>query len=245
MGRMPDSRTKKLTVDRPAQVPGAQSITRTLTVLELFTPQRTEMTVAEVAKAAKLPKATAHRLLAVLREHGYMRQETNGGAYSLGPRITALAAAYAASQSIARAALPHMHALRDRLNESVGLYVRFNEHSRVLIERVESSHPMQVVMPRGVPMPLGIGAGGKVLASDDVAARRIGVIVTKEERVPNACGIAAAIFDHRGHVVAALDIAGPLDRFPASNIARYKRDVLAAAAAISRDLGDPHQRATR
>jgi DNA-binding IclR family transcriptional regulator len=226
--------------DRAKHVAGAQSIERALTVLELFTPQRTEMTVAEVAKAAKLATSTAHRLLSALRERGYMRQQPSG-AYSLGPRVTALAAAYAASQSVSRAALPHMYALRTRVNETVGLYVRSSD-SRVLIERVESSHPMQVVMPRGVPMPLGVGAGGRVLASDDAAARSIGAIVTKEERVPNACGIAAAIFDHRGHVVAALDVSGPLDRFPAPAIARYKRDVIKTAAAISRDLGDPHER---
>jgi DNA-binding IclR family transcriptional regulator len=134
-----------------------------------------------------------------------------------------------------------MYALCARVNETVGLYVRSNEHSRVLIERVESSHPMQVVMPRGVAMPLGVGAGGRVLASDDASARAAGAIVTKEERVPNACGIAAAIFDHRGRVVAALDVSGPLDRFSASAIARYKRDVGKTAAAISRDLGDPHE----
>jgi len=225
---------------RAKHVAGAQSITRTLTILELFTPQRTAMTVAEVAQASKLPRPTAHRLLAALRERGYMRQEASGGPYSLGPRITALAAAYSASQSVSRAAIPHMQALRDRLNETVGLYVLFNEHARVLIERLESSHPMQVVMPRGVPMPLGIGAGGRVLACDDAAARRAGVIVTKEERVPNACGIAAPIFDHDGHVVAALDIAGPLERFQAAAIVRYKREILKTAGAISRDLGDRH-----
>jgi DNA-binding IclR family transcriptional regulator len=225
---------------RSKRVAGAQSITRTLTILELFTPQRTEMTVADVAKAAKLPKPTAHRLLAALRERGYMRQEASGGPYALGPRITALSAAYSASQSVSRAALPHMQALRARLNERVGLYVLFNEHSRVLIERLESSHPMQVVMPRGVPMPLGVGAGGKVLACDGATARRVGAIVTKEERIPNACGIAAPIFDHDGQVVAALDISGPLERFPAAAIVRYKRDVLKAAGAISRDLGDQH-----
>jgi DNA-binding IclR family transcriptional regulator len=64
--------------------------------------------------------------------------------------------------------------------------------------------------------------------------------VTKEERVPNACGIAAPIFDHDGHVVAALDVAGPLERFQAAAIARYKRELLKTAATISRDLGDPY-----
>jgi DNA-binding IclR family transcriptional regulator len=132
-----------------------------------------------------------------------------------------------------------MLSLRDRLNETVGLHVRFNETSRVLIERLESTHAMQVVMPRGVPLPLGVGAGGRVLAYDDAAARSVGAVVTKQERVPNACGIAAPIFNHEGHVVGALDISGPLDRFTATSITRYKREVVKAASAISRDLGDP------
>jgi DNA-binding IclR family transcriptional regulator len=131
------------------------------------------------------------------------------------------------------------HLFLARLNETVGLHVRFNENARVLIEHLESSHPMQVVMPRGVPMPLGIGAGGKVLASNDDTARRIGEVVTKEERIPNACGIPAAIFDHEGHVIGAIDVAGPLDRFGTAAIARYKREFLKTATAISRDLGDP------
>jgi DNA-binding IclR family transcriptional regulator len=197
------------------------------------------MTVAEVATASKLPKSTAHRLLSVLRDCGYMRQDAENGAYALGPRVATLAAAYAASQSLTRTARPHMEALRRTINETVGLYVRYSDNARVLIERLESSHAMQVVMTPGVPMPLGVGAGGRVLAFSDREARKTGVVITKEERIPNSCGIAAPIFDNAGHVIGAIDVAGPLDRFTPAALRKYEREIKKTAAAISRDLGDP------
>jgi hypothetical protein len=51
--------------------------------------------------------------------------------------------------------------LRKAINETVGLYVRYSDNARVLIERLESSHAMQGVMTPGVPM---------ALASEPVAA---------------------------------------------------------------------------
>jgi DNA-binding IclR family transcriptional regulator len=216
---------------------GAQSVVKVLNLLELFVQGSPEMTVAEVSAALKMPKPTAHRLLSVLCERGYLRQGHAGGPYGLGPRVLALSSAYSASQPISRIALPHLEVLRKKLDETVGLYVRVNNNSRILIERLQSSHAMQIVMSRGVPMPLNVGAGGRVLASDPEQARRAGVIVTREERVPNACGIAAAVFDHEGLIVAAIDVAGPLERFTPAAVKRYSAEVSRTASAISKALG--------
>jgi DNA-binding IclR family transcriptional regulator len=218
-------------------VKGAQSIVKVLNLLELFSQSSAELSVLEVATALKMPKPTAHRLLSALVERGYARQGRPGGPYALGPRIIALASAYNASQPISRVAYPHMEALRKKLNETVGLYVRLNNTSRVLIERLESSHPMQVVMAPGVPMPLNAGAGGRVLGIDGKAMKSGSVIVTREERIPNACGIAAPILDHDGEIVAALDVAGPLDRFTPTAVKRYSGEVARTALLISKDLG--------
>ena len=221
---------------RSPRVGGAQSVVKVLNLLELFIQRSAELTVAEVAAAMKIPRPTAHRLLSVLFDRGYVRQARAGGPYALGPRIIALASAYNASQPISRIALPHMEALRKKLNETVGLYVRLNKTSRILLERVESSHPMQVVMMPGVPMPL-TGAGGKALTRNPEDRRKNDVIVTREERVPNACGVAAPIFDHDGSIVASIDVSGPLDRFTRTSVLRYSREVSRTASAISRELG--------
>lgn len=218
---------------------GAQSILRAISLLELFIEQRTELTVADAAASLEISRSSAHRLLTVLKYRGYIRQERRGGKYALGPRVVALAAAYRSSQPLSKVAIPHMQALLAKLNETVGLYVRQNDSARVLIERLESTHPIQVVMAAGEPMPLGIGATGRLLGMSDAAARAAGTVITHGERVPNARAVAAPIFDHEGKLVAAIDVCGPISRFPMTAVRQYAKDVRATAEAISRALGDP------
>jgi DNA-binding IclR family transcriptional regulator len=222
---------------KPAAPSGAQSVEKALTLLELFTPSRTTLTVADVADALGIPKSSAHRLLSVLRKRGYTRQIRAGGSYGLGPRTVGLALAYRASEPLSTVAIPHMESLRQKINETVGLYVRENDN-RVLIERLESSHAMQVTMTPGEPMPLR-GAAGRILAMDSTQAREAGVVVSRGERVPNACGIAAPIFDNEEQLVAVLDISGPFDRFQPAAVRRYSREVSHTARAISAALGAP------
>lgn len=221
-----------------APATGAQSILRAISLLELFIPQKTELTVADAAAALGISRSSAHRLLNVLRQRGYIRQERRGGKYALGPRIVALAAAYRSSQLLSKVALPHMQQLLTKLNETVGLYVRQNDSARVLIERLESTHAMQVVMAAGEPMPLGIGATGRLLEMSDADARAAGIVITHGERVPNARAIAAPIFDHEGKLVGAIDVCGPIGRFPMTAVRQYAKDVRATAEAISQALGD-------
>jgi IclR family KDG regulon transcriptional repressor len=213
------------------------TIAKATMLLDLFSDNRTEMSLAELAGALQIPKPTVHRILAALKNRGYLRQDRAAGPYALGPRTLRLAAAYRASQPLSTIALPHMELLRKEVNQTVALYVRSGDHERTCIERLTSAHPMQVVMSIGESIPLGIGAGGRVLAEKAYSARDIAAVVTYGERVPNACGIAAPIVDDQLHVIAALDISGPLDRFPKSVISRFSKAVLRSANAISRGLG--------
>lgn len=223
--------------EEDGQGSGARSVVRALRVLELFTVDRVVLTLAAVAEALDVPRPTAHRLLITLLGRGYVRQEVPGGAYALGARVLALAQAYEASEPLTRAALPAMHDLLAKTGESVALHIRQSEDTRMCLHRIESAHPMQIVIPIGQPMPLQHGAAGRVLRLPADEARRGEAIVSRGERVPNACGIAAPIVDHRGTLVAALDISGPLDRFPPAATARYRKAVMAAARRISQTLG--------
>ena len=216
---------------------GARSVIRALRVLELFTVEHVMLTVAAVSEALDIPRSTAHRLLTTLVGRGYLRQEIPGGPYALGARVLALAQAYEASEPLTRAALPAMYDLLAKTGESVALHIRQSAHTRMCLHRIESAHPMQIVIPIGQPMPLELGAAGRVLRLSADDARRGEAIVSRGERVPNACGIAAPIFDHRGTVVAALDISGPLDRFPPAATARHRKAVMAAARRVSQTLG--------
>jgi len=54
---------------------------------------------------------------------------------------------------------------------------------------------------------------------------------------PNVAGIAAPVIDPRGKVVAAVGIAGPLDRLRPARIRQLAPAVIDAARAISGALG--------
>src|ERR1700692_912979 len=91
-------RTRPRPFVMPAHVPGAQSILKAMALLEQFTTDRVELTVADAAASLGIPRSSAHRLLAALCQRGLLRQDRPAGPYALGPRVVALAAAYRASQ---------------------------------------------------------------------------------------------------------------------------------------------------
>ena len=215
---------------------GAQSVGRVTALLDLYGPHRTSLSVAEAASELKLPRSTAHRFLSALRLAGYLRQDEATGRYLLGARILYLAQTYAASEDLRAIARPHMEALLAKVNESVSLFIREGEY-RYAIERLESSHAMRIFVGLGQRLPMGKGASGRILAMTPATAAEAGAVMTQADRVPNAWGIAAAIFNGSGTIVASLDISGPLDRITPSKAKTYKAAVLATARAISRELG--------
>jgi DNA-binding IclR family transcriptional regulator len=72
-----------------------------------------------------------------------------------------------------------------------------------------------------------------------VAIRRTGIAVEDQEAVIGEAEISAAIFDHDGHPVGAIGVAGPVERLLPQGSA--SGDVVAAvkeaARGLTRDLG--------
>ena len=67
--------------------------------------------------------------------------------------------------------------------------------------------------------------------------RRQGYAENVNESEVGLASIAAPIRDFRGNVVAALSVAGPIQRLDGASLRRFNRHVVEAAAAISRRLG--------
>lgn len=63
------------------------SVDKALDVCEALGREPSGMSVSELARALKLPRPTAHRLLAVLKRRGYVRQDEETQKYSLGGRM--------------------------------------------------------------------------------------------------------------------------------------------------------------
>src|SRR5450432_4390869 len=87
-----------------------------LSVIEAFQRDREALTIADVAKATGLDRATARRCLMTLRRVGYA--QTDGRHFRLTPRILRLGFAYLAATPLSHLVQPSLERLSDLTQES-------------------------------------------------------------------------------------------------------------------------------
>lgn len=207
-----------------------QNVLNALRTLEEVA-ERQPIGVAELARAMALPKSSVQRTLVTLHTAGWIRP-TGEAATRWVVTTKALHVGRHATDELGLrdVALPVMEELRRRTDETVHLAVR--EGGRVvLVERLETSQPVRIILPLGQNLPLHASANGKaVLAADPVDAveRRIaeglpeftGTTITDPERLRT-------------------ELAGARSRGYATNGGEWRSDVSAIAAAIIGEAGLP------
>jgi DNA-binding IclR family transcriptional regulator len=131
-------------------------------VLDLFSVERPEWGVTEVAERLSIAKSSAHALLVSLAEVGLL-SSTSQSRYRLGWRFLDLGETLKASLNLRATALPLMRALVAQHRETVQLAVL--DRDRVLfVERLEGTHPVRFAgAPVGARWPAHASATGKVL----------------------------------------------------------------------------------
>lgn len=142
-----------------------------------------------VRSALDMPKSSTHRLLNDLAALGIVRR-TDDGRYSLGPRLLYWGEAAADTFDLRQIADQPMRKLRDELGESVHLYVREHD-TRICIAAVEGRHVLRPFIQLGRPLPLRVGAAGKLLlAFADADVQKLEIDRAREEAptMPNAPG---------------------------------------------------------
>ena len=144
---------------------GVQSIDRAAAILRCFDARHPELGISEVARMTGLSTSTAHRLLAAMASNRLIRQ-TPDHRYGLGPLLVQLARSGALPTTLRDAALPFMTALRDEVDETVGLHELISTGERVVVDQVESRQELRRhYTDVGVPLPLPHGAPGKAILS--------------------------------------------------------------------------------
>jgi IclR family acetate operon transcriptional repressor len=118
--------------------------------------------VRALEEITHIPKATAQRLLDVLERRGYAQKDR--GRYALAVGTVRLARGFLSSDRLATAALPVLQQLTALSGETCGLYIR-QGFDRILVQRVESPHPLRHHTPLGERLPLHMGASGHVLCA--------------------------------------------------------------------------------
>jgi IclR family transcriptional regulator, pca regulon regulatory protein len=137
-----------------------QSLSRGLTVLEAFNAERPAMTLADMARATGLTRATARRLLHTLVALGFV--STDGRTFELTPRVLDLGFAYVSSLQLPDIAQPFMEALSDRVHESVSASV-LDGSQIVYVARVNTQRIMGISLAIGSRLPAAWTSMGRVL----------------------------------------------------------------------------------
>ena len=144
---------------------GVQSIDRAVAILRCFDARHPTLGISEIARATGLSTTTTHRLLAAMQANRLVRQ-TSDRRYGLGPLMVQLARSGALPTTLRDAALAVMTALRDEVDETVGLHELLPSGERVVVDQVESHQELRrTYTDIGVPIPLPHGAPGKAILS--------------------------------------------------------------------------------
>jgi DNA-binding IclR family transcriptional regulator len=221
-----------------AETGGVAAVDRALMLLSAFSESDRVLSLHQISERTQIVKSTALRLLASLQHFGMVQKLPDGG-YALGPTISRLHGIYTASFGLDTVVPPALRALVEKTRESASFHVRQGDR-RVTLFRVNSPQPLSDQSRAGDSFPLNRGSGGHVIRAFSGARgalydgiRRDKVVALVGDRVPELAGVSAPVFEAGGHLVGALTLTMPKERYVESHVAVVRE----AAAALSEQLG--------
>lgn len=138
-----------------------QSLARGLSVIRTFDGEPADLSLAEVARRADIPRAAARRFLRTLEQLGYVRA-TPDARFRLTPRVLELGYGYLSSLSLLEIVQPHLDALSHRIGESVSVSV-LDGTDIVYVARAAARRIMSVRITIGTRLPSFATSMGRVL----------------------------------------------------------------------------------
>jgi len=242
--------------DHPSSQPSVRALERGLDILGCFQGASSSIPLTTIAGSVDLSLSTALRILGTLEKKGFITRDEASKRYSLGPSLLGLTAAAQRMNNLSMVALPFMQELNAEHDETISLYI-ISGMQRVCIQRVDSRQSLRQVVSIGDVLPLGLGAGGRVLTawlaeSQDIdlatlaptlshsvleQVRQNGYAASFNERGEGIYGVAAPVRDSGGSVVAALSLSGPTARFALERLTELASAVMGKADEISKAQG--------
>jgi DNA-binding IclR family transcriptional regulator len=243
------------------------SVTSALQLLKVFSVQDAELGISALAKELVVAKSTAHRLAVTLAAEGFLEQNPENGRYRLGLALFELGALVRRRMDVSTLGLPLLGSLRDATQESVHLamlaqtsimYLYNLESSqaigtrsylgmrkpafctpegRVLLAFGPPEQTIAVFREALVPRTANTITDPKALARLLEEVRQNGFALDDEESEVGMRGLAAPIRDASGKVVAAVGLAGPMQRLTKKDLRRLVPQVVSTAEGISARMG--------
>jgi IclR family transcriptional regulator, KDG regulon repressor len=252
--------------DRRKAKQTSQTLIRGLKILELTASGRSNLPIRELAKELNLPRSIVHRLIATLEGEGYIQKNSANPGYRLGTKLWSLGCAATQGLEIREVARPCLEDLSSKTNELVALGV-LDGREVVYLDKIDCSRAVRAYIPVGGRAPAYCISTGKAIlayrADDELTKiapsikkftdhtvtglaawkkhlaeiRRRGYSINFGEWHEDLGGVASAIRDRDGNVVAAVGVTVPTHRLAKENVDQLGRLVTKAAVTISNRLG--------
>jgi DNA-binding IclR family transcriptional regulator len=168
---MPASKTPsnpKLAVKRAAAAPksqaGIQSVEVGFALLDALTQAPGAMMLRDLAQAAGMSPAKAHRYLVSYQRLGLVAQDGSNTRYDLGPAALRLGLATLSRLDAVQLARARMDALMDEIGHTVAIAV-WGNHGPVIVHWQEPARAVTVNLRLGDVMPLLGSATGRCFAA--------------------------------------------------------------------------------
>jgi DNA-binding IclR family transcriptional regulator len=242
---------------------GRSVISKVVSLLDAFTPETPELSLADLARITGLPVSTTYRLASELVVWGGLERADGRTGYRIGLRLWELGSLAPRGADLRTIAQPFMQDLYVATRENVHLAV-LDGHEALYVDTIAGGTAVPVRSRRGGRMPLHATGVGKVLLAhapdqlvEDVLqaglrrytphtltapghlrqelieVRKTGIGYAREEMTLGSQSAAAPVVDGAGTVVAAMAV---VQRTGRGDLRRLGPAVHTAAISVSRSL---------
>ena len=164
---------------------GTRSL-RALEIVEAVARARRPVSMAELTEEMDLPRQTAHRLITLLLDEGYLLRQIGSRKLVVGPRILRIGVNAMTQRDDRGARRAILQAVADETGETVNLSMPDGDRM-VYVERIETDWPLRLQFAIGSRVPMHCTAAGKLYLSQLPQAARRAMIrtMTLTRHTPN------------------------------------------------------------
>lgn len=248
-----------------------RTLERGLDLLSLYCDHPDSISLEYIMEKLQIPRSTAYRMVAVLRDRGFLRTTNVPGHFDLGYQLCHLARVADSKLNLGAIGRPFMRELVSEVNEAALILVRSGLNA-LCIEEVQSSRTIQVRFKTSMPMPLYAGAAAKVILAfmptrdqekalagklpalsqsgfinkkklrEELAAiRKTGVAISCGDVLLGVVAVSVPIFAADQSLLGGLTVAGAQARMPPETCASLVKPLRLTADKI----GESYSRAAR
>ena len=224
--------------------------------------ERGQLRVSEVAQELGVGGSTAHRLLAMLKYHGFAVQDGHR-AYRPGPSLALISSVSHVRPDLRVIARPHLERLSETVRETTHLMALVGNGARFL-DGVEASQALRIGVRIGMLLPAHVTSGGKALLAELsfealhalyprgipitsdrgvqtlpelrrqlAVVRRCGYAKNMGESDRGVAALGACVRDESGRAVAAIAIGLPRSRADSATVRDLTAELLRTVEQVS------------